>query len=92
MVVWHNFLKTHRRGGIMSNIKEMKKRIHEDIEKEIDAMIESSDGSPRSLYELEMKIVAIGERAKKRIAEEIIQYQQDQASKKKLPEMRQTAL
>lgn len=76
----------------MSDIKEMKKRILKDVEQQIDAMIESSDGSPRSLYELEMKIVAIGERAKKRIAEEIIKYQQDQDSKKKLPEMRKAAL
>jgi hypothetical protein len=76
----------------MSDIKEMKKRILKDVEQQIDAMIESSDGTPRSLYELEMKIVAIGERAKKRIAEEIIKYQQDQDSKKKLPEMRKTAL
>jgi hypothetical protein len=76
----------------MSKIKAIKKRILEDVEQEIDTLIESSGKSPRSLYELEMKIVAIGERAKKRIAEEIIQYQQDQNSKKKLPKMRQAAL
>jgi hypothetical protein len=75
----------------MSKIKDIKNRILKDVEQEIDTLIESSGKSPRSLYELEMKIVAIGERAKKRIAEEIIQYQQDHDSKKKLSEMRQTA-
>jgi len=72
----------------MSYPKEMKKRIMADVEKQVDKLIESSDGSPRSLYELEQEIVKIGEQAKKRITEEIIKYQQQKNSKKKLPEMR----
>lgn len=72
----------------MSYPKEMKKRIMADVEKQVDKLIESSDGSPRSLYELEKEIVKIGEQAKKRITEEIIKYQQKKNSKKKLSEMR----
>ena len=72
----------------MSYPKEMKKRIMADVEKKVDKLIESTDGSPRSLYELEKEIVTIGEEAKKRIAEEIIKYQQEKNVKKKLPEMR----
>jgi hypothetical protein len=72
----------------MSYPKEMKKRIMADVEKQVDKLIESSDGSPRSLYELEKEIVKIGEQAKKRMAEEIIKYQQKKNSKKKLSEMR----
>jgi len=72
----------------MSYPKEMKQRIMADVEKQVDKLIESSDGSPRSLYELEKEIVKIGEQAKKRIAEEIIKYQQKKESKKKLSEMR----
>ncbi len=76
----------------MSDPKAIKKRILTDVEKQVDALIESSEGSPRSLYELEKEIVKIGEQAKKRIAEEIIKYQQEKSIKKKLPEMRQAAL
>lgn len=72
----------------MTYPKEMKKRIMADVEKQVDKLIESSDVSPRSLYELEKEIVKIGEQAKKRIAEEIIKYQQEKESKKKLSEMR----
>ena len=67
----------------MSDPKAIKKRILTDVEKQVDALIESSEGSPRSLYELEKEIVKIGEQAKKRIAEEIIKYQQEKSIKKK---------
>ena len=67
----------------MSDPKAIKKRILDDVEKRVDALIESSDGVPRSLYDLEKEIVKIGEQAKKRIAEEIIKYQQEKNVKKK---------
>ena len=74
----------------MSKYKEIKQSILNDVEKQIDALIAQTEGSPRSLYELEKEIVKIGEQAKQRIAEEIIKYQQDQEDKKKLSEMRET--
>ena len=75
----------------MSNYKEIKQRILDDVEKQVDALIAKSEESLRSLYELEKEIVKIGEQAKKRIAEEIIKYQQEQEDKKKLSKMRETA-
>lgn len=75
----------------MMDHKEIKKRILDDVEKRVDTLIAATDGSPKSLYALEKEIVKIGEEAKKRIAEEIIKYQQEQDDKKKLPTVRETS-
>jgi len=75
----------------MSYRDEIKKRIFDEMEQEVDALFESSDESLQSLHELEKKIVKVGEKAKKRVMEEIIAYQQEQENKKKLSTMRKAA-